>query len=81
LIASSFVTIGFSLLDMRVITAEENLRSRRKGDRQKVQIAARLRRETVMTLKWIANRLHMVGLMSSTALDTHRKNSAMNKCK
>jgi hypothetical protein len=39
--------------------AEATLTSRRKGDSEKVKIAARLRRETVMTLKWIARRLHM----------------------
>jgi len=32
----------------------EELERRRKGDRQKVRIAARLRRETTMTLAWIA---------------------------
>ena len=38
---------------------EQELMARRKGDPQKVRIAARLRRETTMTLLWIANRLHM----------------------
>ncbi len=38
---------------------EQDLLGRRKGDPQKVRIAARLRRETTMTLEWIANRLHM----------------------
>ena len=38
---------------------ESSLRSRRKGDPEKVKMAARLRRETGMTLKWIAQRLHM----------------------
>jgi REP element-mobilizing transposase RayT len=38
---------------------EATLHSRRKGDPQKVEIAARLRRDTVMTLKWIAQRLQM----------------------
>src|SRR5439155_17203400 len=37
----------------------ENLRGRRKSDPQKVRIAARLRRETTMTLEWIAARLCM----------------------
>jgi hypothetical protein len=32
---------------------------RRKGDPEKVKIALRLRRESIMTLKWIAERLHM----------------------
>jgi hypothetical protein len=31
----------------------------RKGDGRKVSLAARLRRETTMSLKWIANELHM----------------------
>ena len=38
---------------------EAELKRRRKGDAQKVRIAARLRRESIMTLKWIAGRLHM----------------------
>ncbi len=39
--------------------AEPDLERRRKGDREKVRIATRLRRESIMTLKWIAHRLHM----------------------
>ena len=35
------------------------LNARRKGDPRKVGIAARLRRETTVTLAWIAERLHM----------------------
>lgn len=35
------------------------LARRRKGDEQKVQLAARLRAETTMSLAWIAQRLHM----------------------
>ena len=38
---------------------EANLVKRRKGDPEKVKIALRLRRESIMTLKWIAQRLHM----------------------
>ena len=38
---------------------EEDLQKRRKTDAAKVKIAARLRRETVMTLEWIAARLRM----------------------
>jgi hypothetical protein len=30
-----------------------------KGDPEKVKIALRLRRESIMTLKWIARRLRM----------------------
>jgi hypothetical protein len=37
----------------------EELERRRKGDPQKVLIAAGLRRETTMTLTWIADRLRM----------------------
>jgi hypothetical protein len=39
-------------------TAEE-LKRRRKGDAKKVRIAQRLRAETTMTLKWIAEELQM----------------------
>lgn len=39
--------------------AEEELKHRRKGDREKVKMAARLRRERTMTLKWIAEHPHM----------------------
>jgi REP element-mobilizing transposase RayT len=38
---------------------EADLLERRKGDREKVKMALRLRRETTMTLKWIAQRLQM----------------------
>ena len=38
---------------------DDDLLRRRKGDPQKVRIAARLRRETTMTLEWIAARLRM----------------------
>jgi hypothetical protein len=33
--------------------------SRRKGDKEKTKIAQRLRKESTMTLEWIARRLHM----------------------
>lgn len=36
-----------------------HLQARLKGDGQKIAIASRLRRETTMTLEWIARRLHM----------------------
>ncbi|MBU6410985.1 MAG: transposase [Verrucomicrobiota bacterium] len=39
--------------------SEEDLRQRRKGDPRKVRLALRLRKETTMTLKWIAERLAM----------------------
>jgi REP element-mobilizing transposase RayT len=38
---------------------EQELAVHRKGDPRKLRIAARLRRETTMTLFWIATRLHM----------------------
>jgi REP element-mobilizing transposase RayT len=38
---------------------EEDLKRRRKGDAKKVRIAQRLRAETTMTLKWIAEELQM----------------------
>jgi hypothetical protein len=38
---------------------ESDLDGRRKGDEKKVQMAKRLRRETTMTLSWIAQRLKM----------------------
>jgi hypothetical protein len=38
---------------------ESSLTGRRKGDPEKVKIALRLRRESTMTLKWIAQRLQM----------------------
>ena len=38
---------------------EKELEERRKGDPAKVRVAARLRRETTMTLAWIAERLRM----------------------
>jgi hypothetical protein len=38
---------------------DDELRARRKGHRAKVMRARRLRRETIMSLKWIAQRLQM----------------------
>ena len=38
---------------------EEDLRLRRKSDEVKIKLAAQLRQETTMTLKWIAQRLQM----------------------
>ena len=38
---------------------EDDLRVRRKGDVFKVRLAQRLRVETTVTLKWIAERLRM----------------------
>jgi len=38
---------------------EKELRSRPKGDKAKVKLARRLRKETTMSLKWIARELNM----------------------
>jgi putative transposase len=43
----------------RIRWEAEDLRTHRKGDARKVKIARRLRQETTMTLKWIADRLRM----------------------
>jgi len=43
----------------RLSWTDSELAQRRKGDPSKVRIALRLRRETTMTLKWIAGRLQM----------------------
>jgi REP element-mobilizing transposase RayT len=57
-----------------------DLEGRRKGDPQKVRIAARLRRETTMTLAWVAEQLHM-GAPSHVAclLQRHKKRDANNE--
>jgi hypothetical protein len=38
---------------------EEGLRARRRGRRANVRLARRIREEMTMSLKWIAQRLHM----------------------
>ena len=43
----------------RLRWSEGTLEQRRKGDVEKIRIAQRLRRETTMTLGWIAERLRM----------------------
>ena len=43
----------------RLRWAETDLRSRRKGERRKVQLARELRSKTTMPLAWIAARLNM----------------------
>src|SRR6266404_6020180 len=51
----------------RIVTEEierlgwhgNELQTRRKGDKEKVMLARRLRQETTMSLKWIAKRLQM----------------------
>ena len=43
----------------RIGTVRRSVRIRRKGDKRKMAIAARLRQETPMTLKWIAEHVAM----------------------
>ena len=43
----------------RLNWTQKDLRGTLKGDKRKVRIAKRLRAETTMTLKWIAERLNM----------------------
>ena len=52
----------------RLQWTEEDLRRRRKSDPGKMQIAARLRRETILSLKRIATR---VGLGSSKSANAN----------
>jgi REP-associated tyrosine transposase len=55
---------------------EEELGRRAKGDAVKVALAARLRAETVMTVKWIAERLQM-GAPGYVNLLLHRRRKAI----
>lgn len=53
---------------------EAELRQRRKSDPIKLALAARLRRETILTVGWIANRLHLGTRQSAaTRLQEHKK--------
>jgi hypothetical protein len=55
-------TLSNTLLDQELKKAgwsEDHLSRHRKGDRQKVRMALRLRRETTMTLGCIAGQLQM----------------------
>jgi putative transposase len=53
--AEQIVREGLKRLGWR----EEDLAARRKGDREKLKLALRLRSETTASVKWIASRLHM----------------------
>ena len=53
--AESLVLAGLRRLNWK----ETDLGARRKGDPEKVKLAARLRAETAVTIKWIAKRLQM----------------------
>ena len=70
----------------RIITEElgrlgwtrEQLAARRKSDPQKLALAARLRKETTLTIKDIALRLHLGTSKSANAnLHQHTKGSAL----
>ena len=57
-----------------------DLAARRKGDPQKLAMAEYLRRETTMTLPWIAQRLHMgTRTHLSHLLYWHRREESANK--
>ena len=57
---------------------EEDLGRRAKGDAVKVALAVRLREETVMTVKWIAERLQM-GAPGYVNLLLYRRRKAERK--
>jgi putative transposase len=59
---------------------ERELVVRRKGDPQKVQMAWRLRRESTMTLKWIAQRLKM-GAWTHVSNCLAQRQKEERKCK
>lgn len=55
---------------------ESTLRERAKGDREKVRIAVRLRKETLATVAWIAARLQMGSVANvNTLLHRWRRNA------
>jgi hypothetical protein len=59
---------------------ERTLRERRKGDREKVKIARRLREETLVTVGWIAKRLGMGSVANvNTLLYLWRKGRLRSK--
>jgi len=57
---------------------EAELARRRKGDPAKLALAARLRRETTLTMKWIAARLHL-GSVQSARVRVHALTSPTAK--
>jgi putative transposase len=54
---------------------ERQLTERRKGDKEKVEMAARLRAETTMSLAWIAQRLQMGSWSNVSNLLTRTKSA------
>ena len=59
---------------------EAQLRERRKSDPAKLALATRLRRQTTLTVGWIANRLHL-GTRKSAAMKLHRWGDGKQKVK
>ena len=58
---------------------QEEVRGAPKGNKRKVRMAARLRRETTMSLKWIAERLAMGSWTNvSNVLGVERAKTAIN---
>ncbi len=57
---------------------ESQLRERRKSDAAKLAVAARLRRETTLTVAWIAHRLDL-GTRKSAAVKLHRWGKEIQK--
>ena len=57
---------------------EAQLRERRESDPAKLALAARLRRETTLTVGWIASRLHL-GTRKSAAVKLHRWGNGKQK--
>jgi len=58
--------------------SEAQLGERRKSDPAKLALAARLRRETTLTVGWIAHRLHL-GTRKSAAVKLHRWGNGKQK--
>jgi hypothetical protein len=58
--------------------SEAELVERRKSDPAKLALAARLRRETTLTVGWIAQRLHL-GTRKSAAVKLHRWGNTKQK--
>ena len=57
---------------------EVDLEQRNKSDPEKLAVAARLRRETTLTIKAIAGRLHLGSWKSATTRLHHRKQKQNN---
>ena len=65
--------------DESVLSMEAELKRQGKGGREKVEIAWRLRQQTTMTLKWIAQRLRMGTWTHVSNCLTQRRNEKEEK--